>query len=227
MHRLSDSDEHGTHTAGTIVGRAGLKGAFGVAPEAQLASAMVIEGGQVIDRILAGMDWLIGEGVHIMSMSLGLRGFTPAFQAVIDALRAANVLPVIAVGNEGPNTSRSPGNYANVLSVGRDGLRRSCCRFLRQPAIQSPDQSAVSCPGGARRGSVCRAFRAISSRPWTAVRWRPRTSLVCRPAVAGETNRDGQRPRACHRWLVHPARRACPRPAAVTVYPTLSAPSRS
>jgi subtilisin family serine protease len=25
---------------------------------------------------------------------------------------------VIAVGNEGPNTSRSPGNYANVLSVG-------------------------------------------------------------------------------------------------------------
>ena len=26
--------------------------------------------------------------------------------------------PVIAVGNEFSNTSRSPGNYANVLSVG-------------------------------------------------------------------------------------------------------------
>ena len=114
----SDSGEHGTHTAGTIVGRSGLKGAFGVAPDAKLASAMVIEGGQVIDRILAGMDWVIGEGVRVMSMSLGLQGYTPAFQAVIDALRAANVLPVIAVGNEGPNTSRSPGNYANVLSVG-------------------------------------------------------------------------------------------------------------
>jgi subtilisin len=116
--RPSDSGEHGTHTAGTIAGRGGTKGAFGMAPEAQLASAMVIEGGQVIDRILAGMDWVIGEGVRVMSMSLGLRGYTPAFQAVIDALRAANVLPVIAVGNEGPNTSRSPGNYANVLSIG-------------------------------------------------------------------------------------------------------------
>jgi subtilisin len=113
-----DSDEHGTHTAGTIVGRAGTKGSFGVAPEAQLASGMVIEGGQVVDRILAGMEWLVEQRVHILSMSLGLRGYTPAFQSVIDALRTANILPVIAVGNEGANTSRSPGNYANVLSVG-------------------------------------------------------------------------------------------------------------
>jgi subtilisin family serine protease len=51
-------------------------------------------------------------------MSLGLRGYTPAFQVVIDALRGQGVLPVIAVGNEGPRTSRSPGNYTNVISVG-------------------------------------------------------------------------------------------------------------
>jgi subtilisin family serine protease len=113
-----DSGEHGTHTAGTIAGRPVAKGQFGVAPDAQLASAMVIEGGQVVERILGGMDWVIGEGARILSMSLGLRGFTAAFQSVIDALRAANVLPVIAAGNEGAQTSRSPGNYANVLSIG-------------------------------------------------------------------------------------------------------------
>lgn len=113
-----DSGEHGTHTAGTIAGRAGAKGPFGVAPGAQLASAMVIEGGQVIDRILAGMEWVVGQRVRILSMSLGLRGFTPAFQVVVDALRANNVLPIFAAGNEGPNTSRSPGNYPNVLSIG-------------------------------------------------------------------------------------------------------------
>jgi len=156
----SDSGEHGTHTAGTIVGRSGLKGAFGVAPEAQLASAMVIEGGQVIDRILAGMDWVIGEGVRIMSMSLGLRGFTPAFQTVIDSLRAANVLPVIAVGNEGPNTSRSPGNYANVLSVGAMDARGQVADFSGSeqfartlnplcPALVAPGVEILSCvPGG-------------------------------------------------------------------------------
>jgi subtilisin len=114
----TDSGDHGTHTAGTIVGRAGSNGSFGVAPDAKLASAMVIEGGQVIDRILGGLDWIVEQQVRIMSMSLGLRGYTPAFEVLIAALRSANVLPIIAVGNEFPNTSRSPGNYDNVLSVG-------------------------------------------------------------------------------------------------------------
>lgn len=156
----SDSGEHGTHTAGTIVGRIGPKGSFGMAPEAKLASAMVIEDGQVIDRILAGMDWVIGEGVRIMSMSLGLRGYTPAFQAIIDALRAANVLPVIAVGNEGPFTSRSPGNYANVLSVGAIDANDQVAAFSGSqqfnrlenplsPNLVAPGVAVLSCvPGG-------------------------------------------------------------------------------
>jgi subtilisin len=154
-----DSGEHGTHTAGTIAGRPVSKGRFGVAPDAQLASAMVIEGGQVIDRILAGMDWVIGEGARILSMSLGLRGFTPAFQSVIDALRAANVLPIIAVGNEGPNTSRSPGNYANVLSIGAmDGNDRvadfsGSQQFNRPinplcPILVAPGVDVLSCVPG-------------------------------------------------------------------------------
>jgi subtilisin len=158
--RPTDSDSHGTHTAGSIVGRFGKKGAFGMAPDAQLASAMVIEGGQVIDRILAGMEWLIGEGVRIMSMSLGLRGYTPAFQTVVDALRAANVLPVIAVGNEFANTSRSPGNYANVLSVGAMDTTDKVADFSGSqhfnrpgdqlvPDLVAPGVAILSCaPGG-------------------------------------------------------------------------------
>ena len=43
-----DSGEHGTHTAGTILGRSTDRGAFGVAPDAKLASALVIEGGDVV-----------------------------------------------------------------------------------------------------------------------------------------------------------------------------------
>ena len=155
-----DSDEHGTHTAGTIVGRPGTKGAFGMAPEAKLVSGMVIEGGQVIDRILSGLEWIVEQKVRIMSMSLGLRGFTPAFQVVIDALRAANVLPVIAVGNEFSNTSRSPGNYANVLSVGAIDKNdivadfSSSQKFNRSddalvPDLVAPGVDVISCiPGG-------------------------------------------------------------------------------
>lgn len=113
-----DSGDHGTHTAGTIAGRPTVRGRIGVAPGATIASALVIEGGDVLSRILGGLEWIVGQGSTILSMSLGLRGFTPAFQSVINALRANDILPVVAVGNEFANSSRSPGNYANVLSVG-------------------------------------------------------------------------------------------------------------
>jgi len=113
-----DTDDHGTHTAGTIAGRSIDGNSFGVAPGARLASAIVIEGGQVVARILGGMDWIVGQGARVLSMSLGLRGFTGEFEPLTQILRDNGVLPVFAVGNEGPGTSRSPGNYSAALSVG-------------------------------------------------------------------------------------------------------------
>src|SRR5438067_5985923 len=71
----TDSDQHGTHTAGTIAGRPVGKSIIGVAPEAKLASAMVIEGGNVVARVLGGLDWAIDQQVRIISMSLGFPGF--------------------------------------------------------------------------------------------------------------------------------------------------------
>jgi subtilisin family serine protease len=79
---------------------------------------LVIEGGNVIARVLQGMEWIVERGAPILSVSLGLPGYTPAFEVVLDALWTNDVLPVIAIGNEGANTSRSPGNYANTMSIG-------------------------------------------------------------------------------------------------------------
>ncbi|MFL5029351.1 MAG: S8 family peptidase [Xanthobacteraceae bacterium] len=142
-----DSDEvtpaHGTHTAGTIAGRPTAKGTVGVAPGAKLASGMVIEGGQVIDRIIAGMEWVVSKGARVLSMSLGLPGFTPAFEILTTALRNQNVLPVIAVGNEGPNSSRSPGNYDNVLSVGAMSRQNIVADFSGSQAFQRTDDPLV------------------------------------------------------------------------------------
>jgi len=114
----SDSGTHGTHTAATIAGRNNKKADVGVAPGASLASAMVIEGGNIVARILGGMDWAVGQGAKILSMSLGLRGFREEFLPLMRTLRALGILPIIASGNEGPATSRSPGNYDLCLSVG-------------------------------------------------------------------------------------------------------------
>ena len=158
-----DSGRHGTHTAGTIAGQP-VKGVhFGVAPGARLASAMVIEGGNVLARILGGMNWVVGEKVRVLSMSLGLPGYDEAFLALTQILRARGVLPVFAVGNEGAGTSRYPGNYAAALSVGATGSTGNVAdfsgsqRFKRKqdpvvPDLVAPGQDVVSCvPGGQYR----------------------------------------------------------------------------
>lgn len=113
-----DSEGHGTHTAGTIAGRRVGRTHVGVAPGAELASAMVIEGGEVVARVLGGMDWAVGLGVRVLSMSLGFTGWWSDFLPLTRILRERGILPVFAAGNEGPGQSRSPGNYPDVLSVG-------------------------------------------------------------------------------------------------------------
>lgn len=113
-----DTGWHGTHTAATMAGRPVRGRHVGVAPGAELYAAAVIEGGNVVARILAGLNWVAEQDVRLVSLSLGLPGYYDDFRPMIDALRARNILPVVAVGNEGPGTSRSPGNYDTVLSVG-------------------------------------------------------------------------------------------------------------
>ncbi|MET0266371.1 MAG: S8 family serine peptidase [Duganella sp.] len=151
-----DSGTHGTHTAGTIAGRP-VKGVhFGVAPEATLASAMVIEGGNVLARILGGMNWAVGQQVRILSMSLGLIGTKDTFLLLTRLLRARGILPVFAVGNEGAGVSRYPGNYAEALSVGASGPDDSVAdfsgsqQFLRAkdplvPDLVAPGVDIISC----------------------------------------------------------------------------------
>ena len=132
-----DTDEHGTHTAATIVGRPVNGQHVGVAPGATLLSAGVIEGGVVQARILAGMQWAIEQGARVLNISLGVRGYNDEFLLLTQRLRLANVLPVFAVGNEGANSSRSPGNYAEALSVGAIDPDDAVPRFSSSDTINA------------------------------------------------------------------------------------------
>jgi subtilisin len=93
-------------------------------------------------------------------MSLGFRGFLNDFLPLTQRIRELGVLPVFAVGNEGPGTSRSPGNYPEALSVGasdeqgRVPLFSSSQQFQRArqpivPDLVAPGVGIVSArPGG-------------------------------------------------------------------------------
>jgi subtilisin len=143
-HAPVDSDDHGTHTAGTVVGRPVGGTAFGVAPGAQLLSAMVIEAGNHVARILAGMNWAVENGARILSLSLGFRGFREDFLPVMDAVLQRGVLPVIAIGNEGVGTSRSPGNYQRLLSVGASDRNNRVPDFSSSQTLQHPAPNRVA-----------------------------------------------------------------------------------
>lgn len=144
----SDTGSHGTHTAATIAGRPVAGGpAVGVAPGATLLVASVIEFGDVVARVLGGLNWALAEGARVVSLSLGIRGWEGGWLPIFATMRAQELLPVVAVGNEGPQTSRSPGNYPLALSVGsvNEGGAVSAFSGSQTPAGQigaSPDLCA-------------------------------------------------------------------------------------
>jgi subtilisin len=152
-----DTGRHGTHTAGILVGDTFEGHTFGVAPKARLVSATVIEGGDTPARVLGALDWCVAQGVRIVNVSLGLTGHEPQFDTILEILRARGVLPVIAIGNEGPDTSRTPGNLPAALSVGAlspdDTIwrRSSSQRFTAPPPRTSP---VLIAPGGEIWSSV-------------------------------------------------------------------------
>jgi subtilisin family serine protease len=131
-------DGHGTHVCGIIAGQN-----IGIAPGAELLVASVIESETLrttFDRVLIGLDWMLSHfqleenqaKPTVINMSLGFppevlkqAAYKPALEALRKVLRILiedfSVLPVVAIGNDGPGKMRAPGCFSEVLSVGAVG----------------------------------------------------------------------------------------------------------
>lgn len=124
--KSTDTQGHGTHVAGIICGKN-----VGVAPAAKVWNVtMIPQGhGNLSDFILA-LEWA-GQNpeIQIVNMSAGIPGWIEGMHDVLADLLVAGVLPAIAVGNEGANRTRSPGNYVEVLSVGASDAKNRVCSW--------------------------------------------------------------------------------------------------
>jgi subtilisin family serine protease len=130
-----DVDGHGTHVSGIIAGKS-----VGLAPDVDLMVASVIESETLktsLERIVVALDWMLShfqrdenlEKTTIINMSLG---FLPHWltgteaETVMNGIRIIistlvadfDVLPVVAIGNDGPGMMRAPGFFPETLSVG-------------------------------------------------------------------------------------------------------------
>lgn len=130
-----DADGHGTHVTSIVAGKN-----VGVAPGAELMVASVIESETIrtsLERVIVAMDWMLSqfqleenaEKPAVLNLSLGFRQEwieVTQLRAVLDGMRLLvstlvvdfDVLPVVAIGNDGPGTVRAPGYFPECLSVG-------------------------------------------------------------------------------------------------------------
>lgn len=125
---VQDGNGHGTHCAGIAAGPAEPSGQprYGVASEAQLYVGKVLgdEGSGGDGGILEGIDWAVGQGCHIVSMSLGSPvgpgdGYSAVFEEVAKRALAAGTLIVAAAGNDSkrPEMIAPVGHPANCPSI--------------------------------------------------------------------------------------------------------------
>lgn len=155
-----DDGEHGTHTAGTIVGAARDGVPMGVAPGAKLVGAAGLSG---YGDMLKAMEFMLNPDGNpqtndvpkLVSNSWNCEGAPDleAFYRAIAAWDAAGILPVFSAGNSGPRARSitKPHEHPLVVAVGATGPDGKVARFSsRGPGIfngtetQKPD---VAAPG--------------------------------------------------------------------------------
>jgi subtilisin family serine protease len=115
-----DSDTHGTHTSGTVVGGNASGEYIGVAPGATLYHGLVIPGGGgSFAQVANGMEWAAEEdGVDVVSMSLGATGYYTEMIEPTQNIEAAGKILVSSAGNSGAGSSGSPGNVYEAVAAG-------------------------------------------------------------------------------------------------------------
>lgn len=128
---VQDGHGHGTHCIGTSCGpkRPGTLPRYGIAYEAEIYAGKVLsnQGSGADSSILAGINWAVTSGCHIISMSLGSRvlpgdTFSQVYEQVAQRALAAGTLIICAAGNEShrPNdialVSR-PANCPSIMAV--------------------------------------------------------------------------------------------------------------
>lgn len=150
------SSPHDTHGHGTWVSSVIAGGTpdtpFGVAPGARLLVALVLPYGRgTFAQVLAGLEWALepydtctkvrlNVTPDVVNMSFGAPGnYSSVLLPAIARLIERGIVPVAAVGNEGPYSSSNPGNVWGVIGVGATGFDNEVAPFSSYEEVEWPE----------------------------------------------------------------------------------------
>ena len=112
----NDVHGHGTHVTGTV---GCTERTIGVASGFKLVHGKGLsDQGSGNDSIVNAMEWCVGRGAKVLSLSLGGGGQSQDWERRFELMAKAGVIIVFAAGNSGPNTPDTdwPGRSEHVLN---------------------------------------------------------------------------------------------------------------
>ncbi|UPR00512.1 dihydroxy-acid dehydratase [Chloropicon primus] len=120
-----DCDGHGTHVAGTAVGRT-----TGVAKDAKVVGVRVLDcsGSGSVSDVIAGLDWVANHhqkpAIVTMSLGIGVGSWSRALEeAVKNLIVDYGITVIVASGNSGVDSCYvAPGNVEEPITVAASDL---------------------------------------------------------------------------------------------------------
>ena len=147
-----DSTGHGTHVAGTILGRT-----IGIAREAKFIAARVFnESGEASDEsLLAAGEWMLERKPQVVNNSWGGNRDSDFYNEIVKKWKAAGIVPVFSSGNTsfsntgGEGSIGSPASLEDAFAVGALTKEDKLAKFsLRGPSKFTKNyKPEISAPG--------------------------------------------------------------------------------
>jgi subtilisin family serine protease len=159
---VQDGHGHGTHCIGSVAGPIREEGRrrHGVAYESRICAGKVLSNAGVgrDGDILAGLEWALTNGAHIVSMSLSSRPiagqpYSQAYEQAAQRALAGGTLIVAAAGNTSVRQSnviepvQSPANCPSIMSVAAVDRRLLIASFSCGAANQHGGEVDIAAPG--------------------------------------------------------------------------------
>ena len=193
-----DVTGHGSSVAGIIAAEKNDVGITGIAPEAEIYAAKVLDDKNQapVSRVIDGIYWAIDKKVNIINMSFGIKSDSAALHRAIRDAYETGILLVAAAGNDG--AVEYPAAYDEVIAVGSVDTSG-----IASEESASGDEMELTAPGeqicwtGAFAGTLVSAGTSMAAPHVTGIAarlWAKDTSVTAefiRQLMAASANQCG------------------------------------